>query len=443
MQPQKLRALVEAQNVEFIDLRFAVVRGWQHITLSRNAFDAELTDPTLRVDLGTDTPCRLRPDGDTATLDPFLQHPTLAVICDRIQSDSDEEDPRDARGVARRAERFVHDNKLGDAVHIASTIRFFIFDEASYHQGINAAGLRVDSREGAWRRGRDGGDNLGTQPAVGAGTGALPPSDSLANLRSEIAAALAAMDCPIEHHGHGPATGGQMEFTLAPQDLTRAADCVWRLKYVVRNVAARHGKVATFMPHPLFGDAGSSLTIDLALLDDGVPVWRNELGDTPSGSAAHAVGGLLTHLPGLCTITRPGTNSYRRSAGVEGVGWQRTYGRDSAAAAVGCGDRDGWLTVRALDPLTNPYLSFSAVLMAIADGMKQSVAAQQAGFVRELPDTLPCALRAFEADQEYVTAGDVFNQTILTQAVTDIARADLTYVQARPTPADFDLYFNI
>ena len=443
MSPEEMLEFARTNEVEFIDLRHADMLGRiSHLTLPV----AELNAQTIRDGFparGALPACRLVPDADTAFIDPFCQHTTLALLCDLKDSATGNDDPDDPRGVARRAERNFQSAGIAEEVRLAAEVQFFIFDQVHYEQGMHAAGYHVDSREGSWRRGRDEGDNLGTQIRVGEGERSLPPADSLHNLRSEIVAALASCGIPPRGHGHGGATGGHAFIALPPAAPTRLADHIVTCKYVVRNVAARHGKVATFMPQPLFGEHGCGLPIRLAL----TRAQRSQLADETTGALTdlgrQVTNGWLGHAGSLMALTCPTTNSFRRLAANP---LRAEVGQDSSAtlirlAASGMALPDAGLAFHAADASCNPYVALSALLLAAGDGARRSTI-PAGGRAASLPDSLEKALAALEADREYLLAGEAFSVAFLERWIA-CKRGEVAALRTRPHPYEFCLYFDV
>lgn len=467
MTPDEVLDFAQDHAVEYVDLRWTESGGrWQHATvplteLSAARFSPEVGFPARALPAGgTLLPiqARLVPDGATALVDPFLQHPTLAMTCD-VRTGAAFPGADDSRGIARRAEAYVAQSQHGDAVQVRCNLEFFVFDQACFEHGLHAGHYSVDSREGVWRRGRDEGDNLGTQIDLGRGTAPLPPHDSLHNLRGEMVAALEACDVRCLGHRHGPATGGHAVIALPAGDIVTTADRVMLARYVVRNVAARHGKVVTFMPQPLFGEYGSGMSTLLAVQRAGESVLVGRDGLTDVGR--RAIGGLLRHARGLTALACPTTNSYKRLMGGRGVTTSLTYGAEGEGVLISAGSvtgprPHGALAVRLPDASCNPYLTFSALLMAAIDGMESKAepgpptegseedpelagSAEDAG----LPATLDEALTSLAADHRFLLRGEVFSGDLVRAWIERKRRTDVAALRARPHPHEFCLYFDV
>jgi glutamine synthetase len=415
---QDMLALVRENEIKFVDLRFTTLLGRsRHVTVPV----AELTAERLAAGFAwagspQDGPRRLVPAADTAFIDPFCQHPTLAFTCE-LRDGGSQAARDDPRAVARRAEAYLASTGIAVEARFAIDLQCFVFDQVSYEQTMNGAHYRVDAREGQWRRARDEPDNLGTQLRAGEGAMPLPPADSLHNLRSEMVAALTACGVACVGHQHGAATGGQAQLSLGPATLVRAADQLITCKYIIRSVAARHGKVATFMPQPLFGEQGSGLPVRLSLWKDG----RSVLEDADISQRAR--GGWRRHAASLLALTCPTTNSFRRR------------GENDAGDSEG-GQTAGEIEFRAMDPSCNPYLALPALMLAAVDTRQEARVGQQ------LPRTLAHALAALEADHAYLLSGNVFSEELLRQW-REAKRAEVDALRVRPHPYEFCMYFDV
>jgi len=469
MSPEELLSYARDNGAEFVDLRWVDLRGvWRHRTLPLDTLHTDWIRKGIPLPHEcADGQCaglaesgaRLVPVPETRFIDPFCQHPTLAVICDLKDAAGGADLPTSPRGVARRAEAFLESTGLAERAEVGGDLEFFVFAQVSYDQGIASGHYRLDSREGVWRRGRDEPDNLGTQLRTGQAAGCLPPGDTVHNLRGEMAAAAAACGVQVLSHQHGPATGGHGALTLAPERLIENAEKVVACKYAIRNVAARHGKVATFMPQPLHGERGAGLPLQLSL-------WNGTqalLGGVPAGGLSEvgtwAIGGLVRHARSLLAWTCPTTNSYKRLTHAHGGPHLVTYSSRDPAALIGVPGLQsdlpgGWIEFRAADPTCNPYLAFSAIVMAAADGIQNRLdpgpgltryltsTASDCPVPARVPVSLEQALAALEADQLYLTRGNVFPPELIASWIEEKRAAEVEAVRARPHPYEFCLYFD-
>jgi len=428
MSPAEVLSLIHEYAAEHVDLRYTDLRGrLRHVTVPA----ARLVPAGPGFALLPHAEGALAADATTAFADPFCQHPTVALLAEHVTAGGAPLD-LEPRAVARRAAAALAASGRVTTVEVGLELAFFVFDQAYFDQGLAAARYGVDSREGVWRRGRDEADNLGLALDAARADEALPPSDTLHNLRAEMVAALTACGVAWEEHRRGPATGGQAVIRLAPRPLVAAADAVQILKYVVRNVAARHGKVATFMPQPLGDGPGSRIAATLRLTQAGRPV-------SPETAAA-AAAGVERHASGLAALTRPTTNSYRRQP------FALRGGAAATEVVVGDGPDGPVLRYVGMDGGANPYLALAGVAVASCEGLTDGGAA--AGRVAAAaervgrPGDLEAARVALARDGEYLTRGGVFAPALLA-AWDEVLAADLAAVGSRPHPYEFCLYFDL
>jgi glutamine synthetase len=319
--PRSVLQLVKSKKIEFVDLWFCDFPGqMQHVTFSAG----ELNERSFVDGLGCDGSSvhgwqainegdmLLLPVAHTAVIDPFLERPTLNMLCDIKDPVTRKNYSRDPRSVARKAVEYLKSSGIADAAYFGPEVEFFVFDNVRYDQAINHAEYFVDSSEGVWNRGSGGPANLGGQIRRKEGCFPCPPTDTLADVRSEMARLLMELGIVVESHHHEVATGGQVEIDLRHQELLTIADAMVRLKYVARSVAARHGKAATFMPKPLLGDNGSGMHTHFSLWKGGKNLMYGKRYAGLSEAALFAVGGILRHAPSLLALTNPTTNSYKR-----------------------------------------------------------------------------------------------------------------------------------
>jgi glutamine synthetase len=437
MTPEEVLEFAQENEVEFVDLRCTPIDGvTAHVTLPTTELTLALfRDGYFRDTCGPAEPRLLVPATETAFLDPFFQHPTLTLLCDVRDPATKADDPHDARGVARRAQAALNTTAPADRALLAAELQFFVFDQVSFDQSMNAAHYRVESREGAWRRGQDSADNLGTQLRAGEAAHPLPPADSLHNLRSEMVAALTACGVACRAHQHGAATGGQMQITLAPAPLVQFADRLTICKYIIRNVAARHGKVATFMPQPLHGERGSGLPVRMTLWKGEPPPAHSAAGDSTE-IARGALRGWQHHAASLLALACPTTNSYKRLVAGADTSWQPTHSPSNVP-----GQTD-WIEWHAPDPSCNPYMAGSALLLAALDGI-QTAAGSSATPAQTRATSLEAALHALEADHQYLLRAGVFSEEVLRERLRNKLAHDVQPLRERPHPYEFCLYFDV
>ncbi len=469
MTPRQVLQLIKKHKIEFIDCRFMDFPGaWQHQMYTA----ARLTEATFTKGFGFDGSCirgweainegdmLLVPVADTARIDPFYDRPTLAIICDVKDPVTKKQYSRDPRSIARKAAAYLKQSKIADQAMFSPEMEFFVFDRVRYDQTMNSAHYTVESREGLWNRGKDDPTNLGNQIRAAEGYFPVPPIDTLAELRSEMTAALQAMGITVDSHHHEVATGGQCEIVLRHQDLLAMADTCMIYKYIVKNVAARHGKVATFMPKPLFGDNGSGMHTHFSLWKQGEPLLAGRHYGGLSQPGLHAIGGILKHARALCALTNPTTNSYKRL--VPGF---------EAPVNLSYSSRNRWSAVRipvySDDPRTkrmelrfpdcscNPYLALSAILMAAIDGIKnridpgdpsdidiRHVAPEDLAKLPAAPASLAEALEALEKDHAFLLEGGVFTEDLIRYWIKYKSQSEVAEIRHRPHPHEFNMYFD-
>lgn len=470
MTPKQILHLVQTQKIKFIDCRFLDFPGtWQHCTFSAS----ELSEDSFIEGFGFDgssirgwqaineSDMLIVPCAETAIVDPFYEHPTLSMICDIKDPVTKKTYSRDPRSIARKAAKYLKSTGLGDTAYFGPELEFFVFDRVSYDQQINRAHFEVDSVEGVWRRGSDRPDNLGHQLRVREGYFPCPPADTTHVLRSEMADVLEAMGIQVECHHHEVATGGQCEIDLRFQDLVTMADQCMIYKYVVKNVAHRHGKTATFMPKPLFGDNGSGMHVHLSIWNDTQNVFAGRHYAGLSRQGLHAIGGILKHAPSLCAITNPTTNSYKRLIPGFEAPTTLIYSSRNRSAAIrvpvyNLRPESRRLEFRCPDPSANPYLAFSAVLMAALDGIQNGIdpgdpvdtnlydlSPQEASGLGAVPVNLEGSLQALEDDHDYLLQGGVFTQDVIEGWIRYKQESEIDELRSRPHPYEFALYYDI
>jgi glutamine synthetase len=450
-------------EAKLVDLKFCDLLGsWQHMTLPIRAFDESAFEEGLGFDGSSirgwrgisESDLLLMPQADTATLDPFTADPTLSLICEILDPVTREPYARDPRRIARRAEEYLLSTGIADTAYFGPECEFFVFDEVSYGLGPNEASYRVDSAEGSWNSGKPG---LGFTIRDKEGYAPTLPYDTLHDLRSEMVLTLERLGIPCEFHHHEVASGGQCEIDLRFTSLTRMADQIMAYKYVIRNVARRHGKVATFMPKPVFGDNGSGMHCHQSLWKDGGSLMADRTGYAGLSELARSyIGGLLAHTPALLALCAPTTNSYRRLVPGYEAPVNLVYSQANRSACIRIpvysdAPKAKRIEFRCPDPTANPYLAFSAMLLAGLDGIERGLdAGAPADYnlfeddrgVAQVPGSLDAALDALEEDHDFLLKGEVFSEELI-RAWIDYKRVnEADVVRLRPHPAEFGLYFD-
>jgi glutamine synthetase len=473
MQHNKISKLIESTGAQFIDVRFCDLFGReQHFTIPTTMWSEDLFDEGLGFDGSSvsgfqgiqDSDLVLKPDEDSAYLDPFTEHPTLNVIFQVFNPHTNEIYIKDTRELSKRAEEYLRSTGIADTAFVGPEAEFFIFDSVQYESSPNKSFYEVDSVEGAWNTGNkhniDGSLNLGNKPGYKGGYYPTPPHDHFQDLRSEMVNIMqdAGLEVEVQHHEVG--TAGQAEIDLKFDKLSLMADRIIRYKYIVKNTARQYGYSATFMPKPIYGDNGSGMHIHISLWKDGETLFYSEDGYANlSELAIHFIGGVLHHAPSLLAFTNPGTNSYKRLVpGYEApVNLVYSSGNRSAAIRIPAyvnSPKAKRIEFRCPDPSANPYLAFSALLMAGIDGIKKKIqppapvsmdlyeaSEEELAEIKQVPASLEEALSALETDNEYLLEGGVFSKELIEEYISFKRINECDEIRLRPHPHEFSLYY--
>jgi glutamine synthetase len=467
---QELLQLAQSKGIARVDLRVTDLVGrWQHFTIplnrvkeslfvDGNGFDGSSLRGFQQIQ---ESDMLAIPDIESAQIDPIPNPNAIALICDVADPLTKDRYSRDPRNVAKKAEEYLRTTGIADEAYFGPELEFFIFDDVRYQQGGNTAFYYVNSSEGAWNTGTDeGGHNLGFKIPGKEGYSPVPPWDSTADLRWKVVEALnsVGIDTFVDHHE--VATGGQQEIGIMHDTLVKQADRAQWYKYLTRNVVAQAGKVATFLPKPMFGDNGSGMHTHQSLWKGGQPLFYDSNGYAGLSQLARwYVGGLLRHAPSVLAFAAPSTNSYRRLVPGYEAPVNLAYSARNRSAAVRIptyehSPASKRIEFRPPDPTMNPYLAFSAMLLAGLDGIQRQIdpgdpldkniyelSPEEAAGVPTVPGSLDAALDALEADHDYLLAGGVFTQDLL-DTWLEIKREEAASVRLRPTPYEYELYFN-
>jgi glutamine synthetase len=468
--PDVLKA-VKDRNVEMIDLRFTDLPGtWQHFSVPPGAVDAAALEEGIGFDGSSirgfqeiqESDMLVVPDPSTAFLDPFTPATTLVLICNVRDPVTGEPYSRDPRHIAQKAEAYLKRTNVADTSYFGPEAEFFVFNDVRYGQGMNFAYHEIDSTEGIWNSGAEEAPNLAHKPRQKEGYFPVPPVDSMQDLRTEMVLTLEALGIRIEAHHHEVATAGQGEIDMRFTTLTRMADNLMLYKYVIKNVARKHGMTATFMPKPLFEDNASGMHVHQSL-------WRGESNlfystghyANLSDIARYYIGGLLKHAWALCALCAPTTNSYRRlvpgyEAPINLVYSQRNRSACCRIPMYSPSPRAKRVEFRSPDPSCNGYLAFAAMLMAGLDGIQSRIDPGQpidknlydlppveAKSVRSTPGSLQQALDALEADHAFLRAGEVFTPDVIETWLSYKRKKEVDAIALRPHPYEFHLYYDV
>jgi len=468
---EEARDYVEQNDVQMIDLKFTDLWGrWRHLTIPQARFTPKLLEAGVGFD-GSAVGLKsvkagdmvLVPDLSTGFADPFWDAPTLSFICITLEADTKAVFPNDPRNIARRAEECLIESGIADRSQWGPEFEFYVFDSVAYENGMNRSGYSVESGEAAWGSGAGG---HGHYIPLHGGYHAIPPKDTLYNLRAEMSLHLQAMGVPVKYHHHEVGGPGQCEIETSLVSLLDAGDITMIVKYVTKMVAHRHEQTATFMPKPIYGEAGSGMHFHQHLFKDGRNVFYDPDGyGLLSQTALHYIGGLLLHGPALLAFTNPSTNSYRRLVpGFEApVNAFFSTGNRSAAVRIpryATQPDQVRFEFRPPDATCNVYLALAAQLLAGLDGIRRQIDPTEAGFgpidadvfswtdeqrsaIRPLPVSLKEALDALSDDHDFLLAGDVFSEDLIERWIAFKMNEEYYQVRNRPHPYEMELYFDV
>jgi glutamine synthetase len=459
------------QDVRFIDVRFCDLPGtMQHFNVPAVGLDEDFFINGQMFDGSSirgfqainESDMKLIPDLSTSYVDPFRVEKTLNINFSIVDPYTDEPYSRDPRQVARKAEAYLKSTGIADTAYFAPEAEFYVFDDVRFETKQNEGYYHIDSIEGAWNTGRvEEGGNRGYKTRYKGGYFPVPPVDHYADLRDQITLALDGLGLQVERAHHEVGTAGQAEINYRFDSLLKSADKVQIFKYVVKNVAWTNGKTATFMPKPLFGDNGSGMHCHQSLWKDGDPLFYDERGYGGLADLARwYIGGLLHHAPSLLAFTNPTVNSYHRLVPGFEAPVNLVYSARNRSACVripvtGSNPKAKRIEFRVPDPSANPYLSFSAQLLAGIDGIKNRIEPpapvdkdlyelppDEHAEIAQVPGSLPAVLDALEADHSYLSDGGVFTEDLI-ETYIDLKRsAEVDPIRLRPHPHEFELYYD-
>ena len=469
--PKEVLANAEKSGVEMADLRFTDWPGQQqHCSFPIGEITEEVFEEGLGFDGSSirgwqainESDMLMVPDADTAFIDPFFKHPTLVLTCDIVDPITKENYSRDPRWIAKKAEKYLGLAGIGDTVYFGPEAEFFLFDDVRFSTGTNEGYYFLDSREGKWRSGAaEEGGNLAYKPRHKEGYFPVPPTDKLQDIRTEMVLEMQKLGIGIEAHHHEVSTGGQGEIDMRFNTLVLMADQLLTYKYVVKNVARKHGLAATFMPKPLFDDNGTGMHVHQSIWKDGKPLFAGEGYAGFSDLGLWYIGGILKHSRAIAAFSNPTTNSYKRLVpGFEApVNLAYSSRNRSAACRIPMyspSPKAKRVEVRYPDPSCNPYLTFAAMLMAGLDGIENKIepgdpldkdiyglAAEEVAGIPVMPGSLAEAIDELEADHDFLLHGDVFTADALETWIEYKRENEIAAVDARPHPHEFELYFDI
>jgi glutamine synthetase len=480
VEPKHVLEMARAHGVRMVDFKFTDLPGtWQHVSLSIHGLDEDAFEDGLGFDGSSirgfqeisESDMILVPDPGTAVIDPFHEQRALSIICNIFDPITREPYTRDPRYIAQKAEGYLIETGVADACFMGPEAEFFIFDHVAFDQSVNRAFYEVDSQQGFWNRGagfrgegsRNGvPENLGYTLRPQEGYFPAPPADTHSDIRGRMVVVLEEMGIPCEFHHHEVSAGGQAEIDLRFDKLLRMGDKLQTHKYVVKNVAFQAGKSATFMPKPLFEENASGMHVHQSLFRGGENVMYDFNGyGLLSREALNYIAGLLRHGRALMAFCAPTTNSYRRLVPGYEAPVNLAYSQRNRSACVRipvyhAAEKTKRIEFRPPDPTANPYLAFSAMMMAGLDGIQNrldpglpvdkdlfELPAEEQARIPSVPESLGDALDALEEDHEFLLKGGVFTEDVIETWIEYKREQEVDPVRLRPHPWEFALYYDV
>ncbi len=469
MSVENVLALIQENEVKFVDLRFTDTKGKeQHISIPAHQIDADFFEEGKMFDGSSvagwkginESDMVMMPDASSAVLDPFTEESTLNIRCDILEPATMQGYDRDPRSIAKRAEDFMRSTGIADTVLVGPEPEFFLFDDVKFHTDMSGSFFKIDDIEAAWNTGSDvEGGNKGHRPGVKGGYFPVAPVDSSQDIRSAMCLIMEEMGLVVEAHHHEVATAGQNEIATRFNTLTTKADEIQIYKYVVHNVAHAFGKTATFMPKPLVGDNGSGMHVHQSLAKDGVNLFAGDKYGGLSEMALYYIGGIIKHARAINAFANPATNSYKRLVpGFEAPVMLAYSARNRSASIripVVPSPKARRIEVRFPDPAANPYLAFAAMLMAGLDGIINKIhpgeamdkdlydlPVEEAAEIPTVAESLKDALQYLDDDREFLTAGGVFSNDFIDSYIK-LKAQDVEKVNMTTHPLEFELYYSV
>jgi glutamine synthetase len=470
MTPKEVLDMAKENGAKVVDLRFMDFPGlWQHFTVPIS----ELEESSFEDGFGFDgssirgwqpihaSDMLVVPDATTAKMDPFYEAPSLVLICNIVDPVTREAYTRDPRNIAQKADAYLKSSGIGDVAYFGPEAEFFIFDDIRFESTRFSAFYEIDSVEGNWNTGRDEGPNLGYKPRHKEGYFPVPPMDKFQDLRTEMVLTLENLGIEIEAQHHEVATAGQAEIDMRFKPLLQMSDQLMWFKYVLKNVAYRHNHTVTFMPKPLFEDNGTGMHTHISIWKKDQPLFAGDKYAGISQEALYGIGGILKHCRALTAFTNPTTNSYKRLVPGFEAPVNLAYSSRNRSAAVrlpmySTSPKAKRIEFRTPDPSCNGYLAFSAMLMAVIDGIQNKIdpgdpldkdiynlPPEELAEIPSAPGSLEEAIEALKADQEFLLKGDVFTQDAIDMWIEYKTENEINDVKLRPHPHEFYLYYDI
>lgn len=470
---EQVKSYCEKNNIKMIDFKMIDLLGrWRHLTIPVERF----SDETIKYGVGFDgsnygyanvekSDMVFIPDLTSAFMEPFVEVPTLSMIGDvYVTGETPERFSQDPRAIAYKAEKYMISTGIADEMRTGPEFEFFVFDHISFEIKPNSISLKIDAEQAGWNSAKQE-HNIGFKVPLKSGYHISPPTDVLFDLRSKICMLLEERGIKVKYHHHEVGGAGQLEIEVEPGPMSKMADNTMLIKYIVKNAAYSIGKSATFLPKPIYGEAGNGMHVHIHLFKQGKPVFYDPKGYSGlSDEALYFIGGLLTHAPALCAIINPSTNSYKRLVPGYEAPVSVCYATSNRSAVIRIPDyakapHQKRFEIRNPDATCNPYYAYSAILMAGLDGIKNKIDPQKAGFgpydinlynlskeeqakIKPLPTSLSQALTALENDHQFLLEGGVFTKALLDTWI-ERKRHDTAEFNKIPHPAEYLMYYDL
>lgn len=461
---------IKKNDIKFVDFKFMDFPGqWQHSTIPASELDEDKFEDGLGFDGSSirgwkpinESDMLIIPDPKTMFVDKFIEAPTISLICDVHEPATKEKYSRCPRNIAQKAAAYLNSSGIADTAYFGPEAEFFVFDDVRFDSAPNKSYYYLDSSEGRWNSGREESPNLGYKPRFKEGYFPVPPTDSLMDLRNLMVTNLIDAGIRVEAQHHEVASGGQCEIDLRFQPLLQSADELLLFKYIVKNTARLNNKTVTYMPKPIMGDNGSGMHVHVSLWKNGDPLFAGNGYAGLSEMALYFIGGLLKHASSLLAFTNPTTNSYKRLVPGFEAPVNLAYSQRNRSAAVriplySASPKAKRVEFRCPDPAANPYLAFSAMLMAGLDGVTNRIdpgdpldkniydmAPEELKNVPSTPESLSAALRALADDHEYLLKGDVFTEDVINTWINYKFDKEIKPMSLQPHPYEFNLYYDV
>jgi glutamine synthetase len=470
MTPKDFFDFAKENNAVQVDMKFCDLFGiWQHCTYPIDTIDEGVFEDGFGFDGSSirgwqainESDMLAIPDPDTTRMDPFFNEPTVSIIADIYDPITKETYPKDPRNVAKKGLAYLAQTGIADTCYIGPEPEFFVFDDIRYASTERGAMYEIDSSEAAWNTGRsEAGGNLGHKVGYKGGYFPVAPGDTLQDLRTEMVLEMRKAGIVIEAHHHEVATAGQCEIDMEFAPLLKMADQFMWYKYIVKNIAKRHGKTATFMPKPVFNDNGSGMHTHISFWKGGTPLMAGEGYAGMSDLGLHAIGGIIKHGRALIALSNPTVNSYHRLVpGFEAPVTLAMSQRNRSAACripmYSSNPKAKRVEFRCPDPAANGYLSFTALMMAMIDGIQNKIdpgepmdrdiydmTPEELAATNVAPRSLDEALESLREDSEFLTKGDVFTEDLIMTFIDWKNENEIDPIRLRPHPYEFDLYYD-